>query len=253
MKASFNENKSLFSLLGVLVFVILGALYYYIILPKSDEETSMTMAIESLENETNQLQQEIYALSVVEDETMDNYELRKKLPKKRDVNILLLSLQEAELVSEAKIMSISFNDYDGLVSESNIEPKTEEESTEEAEAEAEEAEENVDAGTEADTEADTDTVVEEENADKDIPHTQIDIELLPEQLKLLSLSLEIIVQDYEHLLTFIKEVEAVERSIRIDGVSFSQIGEEGFATEDLDESIVVTIQLTTFYSEEVGS
>lgn len=239
MKESLNENKSLFILLGVLAFVVLGALYYYIILPKSDAKTRVSGSIELLKSETNQLQQEIITLSVVEEEPVEDYELRKKLPEKREINTLLLSLQEVELVSEAKIMAISFNDYDGLVSESNIEPTTEEDLEEEEtteSSESEEGEENV-----------------EEDVDLDIPQTQINIESLPEQLKLLSLNVEIVVQDYEHLLTFIKEVESIERVIRIDNISFSQIGEEGFAEEDLDESIVVTIQLTTFYSEEVGS
>lgn len=250
MKVSLNENKSLFILLGVLAFVVLGALYYYIILPKSDAKTSMSGSVEMLKSETDQLQQEIITLSVAEDEPVDDYELRKKLPEKREINTLLLSLQEVELVSEAKIMAISFNDYDGLVSESNIEPTVEEEETTES-SESEEALEEEEVTETDELEEGEENV--EEDVDMDIPQTQINIESLPEQLKLLSLNVEIVVQDYERLLTFIKEVESIERVVRIDNISFSQIGEEGFAEEDLDESIVVTIQLTTFYSEEVGS
>ena len=39
MNQSFNENKSLAFLLGILAFVLLGAFYYYVIYPKSEIKT----------------------------------------------------------------------------------------------------------------------------------------------------------------------------------------------------------------------
>ena len=61
------------------------------------------------------------------------------------------------------------------------------------------------------------------------------------------------VVDYEHLLLFLREVEAIERVVRIDSIEFEQIGEVEFAQIDPDERISVTVQLTTFYSEDVGN
>ena len=236
MKDTMNENRSLLILLGILVFVILGALYYYLVLPKSEAKESMTQSISALTNDTHQLQKEIDKLSVIEEEPNNEMELRTKLPKKRALNTLLLSLQEAELVSEAKIISVSFNDYDGLVSESDVATRTEEEESTKTEAEESENDEVADES--------------DEEIDEEKPHTQIDIGSLPDALKLLSLDMEVSVQDYEHLLTLLKEIESIERVMRIDNIDFKQIGEEGFAMKDVDDQTLIQIQLTTFYSEE---
>lgn len=236
MKDAINENKLLVLLIGVLALAFLGGLYYYLLLPKVETKTSVTQEIEALTVETRQLQQEIGVLSAVEEETVNELELRTKLPKKRALNTLLLSLQEAELMSEAKIISVSFNDYDALVSESTIMTETEDE-------------ENQEENTQADNSESVEGEKEEVN-ELEKPQTRIDIAALPDALKLLSLGMDVEVQDYEHLLSFLKEIESIERVIRVDQVEFSQIGEEGFAEKDMDESIIVTIQLTTFYSEE---
>ena len=229
MKDVINENKLLVILIGVLVFAIFGGLYYYLLYPKIETKASVTQAIEGLTVETRQLQQEIGVLSAVEEETANVLELRNKLPKDRALHTLLLSLQEVELLSESKITSVSFNDYDALVSESIIIPAPEEE----------------------DDQAETSEVDEEKDeVEREKPQTRIDIETLPDALKLLSLGMDVEVKDYEHLLTFLKGIESMERVIRIDHVSFNQIGEEGFAEGNVDESTIVTIELTTFYSEE---
>ena len=233
MKDAINENKLLVILIGVLALAVIGGLYYYLLLPKVETKASVTQEIERLTVETRHLQQEIGLLGAVEEEAVNELELRTKLPEKRGLHTLLLSLQEVELISEAKIISISFNDYDALVSESSIITAPDEEENQEENEQDNNSE-----------------VTEDEANDLEKPQTGIDITALPDVLKLLSLGMEVEVQDYEHLLTFIKEIESIERVIRVDQVEFNQIGEEGFAEKEVDESIIVTIQLTTFYSEE---
>lgn len=224
MKDSINDNKTLVLLLGILSLVILSALYYYVVYPKIEREKTTKHSIEQLTIETERLQREI-ALFEEETEAPTNlFEIRKKLPATRAVSELLLSLQEAELVSGAHIQSIMFNNYDGLVSESGYGVTGEEELDE--------------AGK---------TAIEVE---EEVPETEIDVEALPPSLKLLSFSLQVEVQDYDHLLFFIKEIEAMERVKRIEDISFSQGGEPELEVKNADEKMTVMLQVTTFYSEE---
>lgn len=238
MKDAMNENKTLVLLLGILAVVILGAIYYYLVLPKIEHEKDTANSIHSLTTETRQLEQKVLSLSQVEESQENTFELRKKLPATRAVSELLLSLQEAELLSKAKIQSIAFNNYDGLVSESDY-GKTEEEN------ELHEEEE-----TEAEVDQEDDSDIEREESEEEIPETKIDVSTLPDALKLLSFSIQVEVQDYDHLLMFIKEIESIERIKRIEDIQFSQQGEEELTKKEPDESVIVTLQLTTFYSEE---
>lgn len=231
MKDAMNENKTLVLLLSILAVVILGALYYYIVLPKIEHEKNIANSIQSLTTETRQLEQKVLSLSQEEDAQENTFELRKKLPATRAVSSLLLSLQEAELLSKAKIQSIAFNNYDGLVSESGY-GRTEEEE--------EEVEEEIDQEDD----------VEIDESEEEVPETKIDVTTLPDALKLLSFSIQVEVQDYDHLLIFIREIEAIERVKRIEDIQFNQQGEEELTKKEPDESMFVTLQITTFYSEE---
>lgn len=240
MKETLNENKTLVTLLGILSLVILGALYYYILYPKIERSNQVADSIQRLTVENRQLEQEITAYDEVDDDAVNTFELRKKLPATRAVSELLRSLEEVEFVSDANIQSISFNNYDGLVSESGYGLVDEESET-------------------GDSDIDKINRVQEERREEDgldreeeedIPETKIDIEALPTALKLLSFSLQVDVQDYDHLLDFIEEIEALERIKRIEDISFSQGGEAELEVIDADETMTVTLQVTTFYSEE---
>lgn len=224
MKERMNDNKTLILLLGILALVILGALYYYVVYPKMEHEKRIASSIEQLAVDNRHLKEDILAYAELDEDAEDTFDLRKKLPGNRNVSELLLSLEEAELVSEAKIQSIAFNNYDGLVSESGYGVTGEEDVDEAGETEGQE--------------------------DDEIPETKIDIETLPTALKLLSFNVQVEVQDYDHLLTFIREVEAIERLKRIEDIAFSSGGEAELKGAEADEAMVVTLQVTTFYSEE---
>lgn len=240
MKDSLNENKTLVILLGILALLILGALYYYILYPKIERSNQVADSIQRLSTEKSQLEQEIKSYYELDVEEVNTFALRKKLPETRAVSELLRSLEEVELVSGANIQSIAFNNYDGLVSESGYGLTDEESET-------------------GDSDIDEINRVQEERREKegldseeeeDVPETKIDIDALPATLKLLSFSMQVDVQDYDHLLEFVKEIESLERIKRIEDISFSKGGEAELEVIDANESMTVTLQVTTFYSEE---
>jgi type IV pilus assembly protein PilO len=242
-----GENKVLVALLGLIAFLLVGVAYYYVILPKGEEETRIKYAIQELKIENSELENQVAVLSVVETDDANEYDLRKKLPVSRELDKLLHTIQEVELMSESKIVSISFNNYDAEVSQTITTPEVEEEKVEES---AEEVDETESEGEETEDESES----EDEETDVKLvkPITPIDISLLPEELKLISLKIDLQVLDYDHLLKFLHEIEGLDRVVRIDEVNFYQPGELELAQEEPDKRLDVTVQLTTFFSEDMG-
>ena len=74
-------------------------------------------------------------------------------------------------------------------------------------------------------------------------------EQLPAELKMLTLSIAVEAPDYDALLTFIREVEGLERVVRVDMISYSLIGEEAEFSEEVSKIVSASIQVTTFYYE----
>ncbi|KXH87316.1 hypothetical protein [Sporosarcina sp. HYO08] len=233
MRGSFAENKLLALLLGLLAFVLLGAVYYYLIYPKIAEKDQLERSITQIQQETIALEKQIIALSKVETSTSDDYELRKKLPVSRDLDKLLRDLNEVELISESKIIAITFNNYDDEVSQSTKLTPAEEEAKKEAEEQQEEQAQK-----------------QEENSEEEKPVTFIDITTLPPELKLMTLHIDLMTLDADYLMLFLKELESLERVVRIDTIDIAQPGEGELALKDPDKRISVSVQLTTFYSEE---
>ena len=230
MKQSLNESKSLAILLGVVVVLLLGAFYYYFIYPKVETEKQTKQAISQLQTELTTLEQQVAVLGAVDTGIVNDLELRKKLPVQRELDTLLRSIHEVEMMSESKIIRMTFNNYDEEV----------------AQAEILKSKEEIDAQGADQTEPST----PEEVVEGEKPVTPINIEALPKELKLMSLELEIQVIDEAHLMTFLQEIEAIERIVRIDGVVINQVpGELELKQLNPNKQIPVTVQLTTFYSE----
>jgi type IV pilus assembly protein PilO len=243
-----GENKVLVALLGLIAFLLVGVAYYYVILPKGEEETRIKYAIQGLKIENSELENQVAVLSVVETDDANEYDLRKKLPVSRELDKLLHTIQEVELMSESKIVSISFNNYDAEVSQTITTPEVKEEKVEESAEEVDETETESDSDEE---EKEADSEVEETDVELVKPITPIDISLLPEELKLISLKIDLQVLDYDHLLKFLHEIEGLDRVVRIDEVNFYQPGELELAQEEPDKRLDVTVQLTTFFSENM--
>lgn len=239
MKQSLNESKSLAVLLGVVVVLLLGAFYYYFVYPKAETKKQTEQAISQLETDITTLEQNVAVLSAVNPGDADNFELRKKLPAQRELDNLLRSIHEVEVMSESKIISMTFNNYDDEVAQAeNLKPKEE--------VATEGAEQTEGSPTEGEEEAETEK-----------PVTPINMEALPAELKLMSLVLEMQVIDEAHLMLFLQELESIERIVRIDGVEIGSglaiPGEKILTQLDPDKKVPVKVQLTTFYAEDVDN
>ncbi len=236
MKQTLNESKSLAVLLGVVVVLLLGAIYYYFVYPKAETKKQTEQAISQLQTDITTLEQNVAVLSAVNPGDADHFELRKKLPAQRELDNLLRSIHEVEVMSESKIISMTFNNYDDEVAQAeSLKPK------EEVATEEEAAEEPVQP---------EGSPTEGEAAEK--PVTPINMEALPAELKLMSLVLDMQVLDEAHLMLFLQELEAIERIVRIDGVSINEVpGVVELTQPNPDKKIPVTVQLTTFYAEDV--
>lgn len=135
---------------------------------------------------------------------------------------MLLNIEEIEYVSGTRVLNINFNNYDSLVSESMKQEQTA-------------PEENTDGE-------------EEEGEEKETPISSIDISTLPSELKLITFVLDVEAPDYNSLLTFIEEIENLERIMHIDALNFELPGEESVIQNE-EETVTVSVQVTTFYHE----
>lgn len=242
MKLSGNKNTSIV-LLVALIASLLFAIYYYIVLPKKDNVQSLESAINALHTEIGALQAQIDSSEEETTVEVSNvFEIRQKLPQSREIDQLLLNLEEIEFVSETRITSIGFNSYDALVSESTIVPLPEEvvdtdETAEVQEEETEKAEtEEAEEGTETGETAET-------------PVSEIAAQTLPPELKLITFNLEIEAPDGQNIQLFIEEIENLKRIMHIDSISYTLPGEEAEFLEEGNEAVTASIQVTTFYYE----
>lgn len=252
MKLSGNKNTSIL-LLVLLVAALLFAVYYYMVLPKKDRVTSLESSVTSLQGEITSLQEQVSTANNQENPLDDTniFTLRQKLPQTREIDQLLLNLEEIEFVSKTRIVSVGFNSYDELVSESTIVPVSEEEVV-------------TDGTTEGETPAEGETAVPEEGTvpeegatdetgeaveTPETPVSDIAAQTLPPELKLITFNLEVAAPEHRNLQKFIEEVEKLERVMHIDSVSYSLPGEAVEIMEDSNETLNSSIQLTTFYYE----
>lgn len=227
MKLTSGKNSSTLLLIA-LVAALLFALYYYILLPKKEEAASLESSILSTRSEIESIQQQIEELNASKNaEHATLFELRKKVPATRNLDDIVLKIEETQYVTGTKILSIHFNNYDELVSSSQLESPN---------VPTEEGENGEDATTEAED-------------SKETPVSPIAKENLPSELKLITFEVRVESPDFNHLVNFIKEIEKIKRIMHIDAINFSLPGEENEFDEDSEDSITATVKVTTFYYE----
>ncbi|MFC5558756.1 potassium transporter [Ureibacillus thermophilus] len=227
MKLTSGKNSSTVLLIA-LVAALLFALYYYILLPKKEEAASLESSILSTRSEIESIQQQIEELNASKNaEHATLFELRKKVPATRNLDDIVLKIEETQYVTGTKILSIHFNNYDELVSSSQLESPN---------VSTEEGENGEDATTEAEDSEET-------------PVSPIAKENLPSELKLITFEVRVESPDFNHLVNFIKEIEKIKRIMHIDAINFSLPGEENEFDEDSEDSITATVKVTTFYYE----
>ncbi|MBM7608815.1 Tfp pilus assembly protein PilO [Lysinibacillus composti] len=235
MKISSSKNSAVL-LLTALVATLIFAVYYYVVIPKKDEAEMLSNSVSSLQSEITTYQEQLKGLEDTQAKnTPTTFNLRKKVPQSREIDGLLLNIEEIAYVTESNVQSINFNNYDSLVSESGyIEPETQEE-TSSTETE----------GTET---TDPEAIENGEAIQEDVPISTL-AQSLPPELKLITFNLEIESPDYTRLQQFIKEIEDLERVMHIDTISYSLPGEENEFAEDASDVATASVQVTTFYYE----
>ena len=266
MQLSSGKNSGPL-LATALVLALLFAVYYYVVLPKQDEAETKQSNVDNLNSEISTLKEQIALVEAENNSAVGNeFAIRKKLPESREIDQLLLSLEEIEYVSNSRIVGVSFNNYDDLVSASGLGEAEEEMQTDgttgeipvDGTTDGSVTGETVDGTTDAnvtdgavdDTTGDS---VSDESADTEqeetVPVSTMSAEALPTNLKLITFQIDIESPDDERLQQFIKEIEQLERVMHIDTIEYSLPGEEDAFSEEASTIVSASIQVTTFYFE----
>lgn len=231
---SSSKNGTLLIVIA-LAMALLFAMYYYVVKPKQDEEQMIRSEINSLHTEITAIEETIATNESQQSQTnVNEYALRKKVPDNREIDELILSIEEMQYVTDSRIQSIDFNNYDALVSSSGLQDPLSTPETEEGVATE---------STESTNQA------EDTEASEQLPVSTIAVETLPPSLKLVTFNINVAAQNDVNLLQFIEEIEKKERVMRIDIIDFALPGEEDKFTEEASEIVTADIQVTTFYYE----
>ena len=219
-----------------LVFALLFAVYYYVVLPKQDEAEAKQNEVNTLHSEIASMKEQLTLIEEGSNSSVHNeFAIRKKLPASREIDQLLLSLEETEYISNTRITGISFNNYDDLVSASGF---TEPNATSETEGAS---------GETSVSGIDDESAIGETDQQETLPVSTMSVEALPVNLKLITFQIDIESPDDEQLQQFLKEIEQMERVMHIDTIEYSLPGEEDMLTDEVSTIVSASIQVTTFY------
>ena len=232
---SSSKNGTLLIVIA-LVMALLFAMYYYVVKPKQDEEQMIRSEINSLHTEIATIEETIATNQSQQSQTNENeFVLRKKVPDNREIDELILSIEEMQYVTDSRIQSIDFNNYDALVSSSGLQDPLSTPETEE--------------GAVSDLTQSAIDQTEGTEGSEELPVSTIAVETLPPSLKLVTFNINVAAPNDVNLLQFIEEIEKKERVMRIDIIDFALPGEEDKFTEEASEIVTADIQVTTFYYE----
>lgn len=235
-----NKNSTIL-ILTTLIAAILFALYYYIVTPKLEEVEAKESSNIALQQEVSTIQEQI---SLIEkngkSNRTSNLTLRKKVPQTRAIDEVIRNIEEIEVVTGTRVEAMDFNNYDSLVMESTITDPNSTNSEEQADTQQ--------SATEADEQAVAKNDETPEVKDK-IPTATLNKDSLPKELKLVTFDIEVVALDNKAMVEFIKEIENIDRVMKIDAIDFTLTGEEAKFQEDADTTLKATIQVTTFYYE----
>lgn len=230
MNNLFKENARIFSLLLVLLFVLLIVVYFVFVNPQSKQLKAAKQNVSNLESE-------IAALEASRNQSKDSLDsdtllLEKKVPITPELEDLLLTFQEIELVSGSRIENIEFS-YDGELPEKN---------TGSEESQDNQSNENSENANDANK-----TNENNENGDSQPADTSESSK--PEFLKAITAKMDVLSPDYDSFQEFLQELEKRERIMRVDKLTFEKPAEKE-QLEGSGETITFTIEATTFYYKQ---
>ena len=229
-----SSKNSAILLLTALVAALLFALYYYVLTPKLEEVEAKEQTISALQQNIATIQEQMATLESAQPSHGGSLlSLRKKVPQNRAIESLLRNIEEIEAVTGTRVETVEFNNYDSLVIDSTIVDPNAPPASETAQQ----------------TSTENSNQTEDSQADKALPTSSIAKETLPADLKLVTFSMEVAAIDSAAMLEFLKEIEKIERVMKIDTLDITLTGEEDKFMEDADSTITATVQVTTFYYE----
>lgn len=83
-----------------------------------------------------------------------------------------------------------------------------------------------------------------------MPVSTISASQLPEELKMITISLNVTAETEEELVAIIKEIEALERVYRIDTLTLGLPDEAQLAAPEAEVQVSASLTVTTFYYVE---
>ena len=223
-KLTSSKNSSIILLIA-LITAILFALYYYLLLPKLDEVKAKENHISQVQQEVTRINEKLAQLDKEQGQpTINILSLRQKLPATRAVEKILLDLAEIEEVAGTRIESLTVQNDEAAVRQSE-----ELNMVEQAEAE-------VNGGQDTDKPS--------------TPISSLSKDSLPANLKLITFILEVGALDFNSLESFLQELEQLERVMKTDAIEIKLPGEQDQLEKNADLTLMATVQVTTFYYEE---
>lgn len=197
MNVQLTKQERMLLLFSVLlvILVIVGSYFFYIV-PKNQEVSAKEVQLESekqllltLQSQANE-RKAPSAASVAE--------LQKKVPVKKQLELLILDLNKAEVVANSHISNMTFNE--GTVS---------------------------------------------------APAAEESAENFPEGIKKLTVNLSVASPSYRDLMSFLQTLEALNRRVVIENVSFSG-GSELTSIQQEKQEFTYSLTLSAFYMPELG-
>lgn len=262
MSDFFQEKRKIILFIGIILFLLLGLLYFYLLMPLKDDANAAEQNVKQLETEVEALENRLNQNE--SDQPENTAKLEKKMPLSRQLDELILSLQEIEMVSGSQIASINFNNYDGGLTEADGTNENNESTDGTDEATADDTNNNNEAtnGTDEATTNETDENQSDEQAtedknsedngsdtnDENEQATDETVINLPTNVKLITINLSVASPDFEHFQLFLQELEKLERITRVDTLTFTKPAERELLYEkDGNQAVTADVQITTFY------
>lgn len=242
MKLTSSKNSTII-LLILLIAALLFAIYYYFVLPKEEEAENLEISVGSIKSEISTLDSQITEIQEGKSKDTENlYALRKKIPETRNIDEVILNIEEIEYSTGVRIDGIEFNNYDENAKESNI-IENNNENSEEGNANTENASSEAENTTSNSENASNEK--QESTSENTQPVSEIASQV-PADLKLITLNVKIQAPKLANVKKFIQEIENLERIMHIDSIEYDIPGEEQ-QFEETPQAVAATIQITTFY------
>lgn len=249
MNEQFQERRNIYLGLAGLILLLLIVLFFAVLKPMIDDKSTKEATALQLQEQNEKLEVEKKRAENKDDTVLDDKIYYKtKMPLNPDLDELMRSLETVEAVSMSRIDKIEFG-YDGELP--LPEPKEEEADTKvdvDVNVDSDSAKPGEDApDAKADVEVETKEDTNEAETTQPVPDLTEQLQV-PDNLRMISMRMEVASPDYEHFNTLMKEIEKIDRVTLVNTMEFKKPAEaELILDENPDESVTCTVELVTFY------